>query len=89
MSEVIAKAVPDYTQFGGTTKLRLNPNYIENLKWTIPEEFPKLPKELAPEASVVQVHTPPPWILSQDTMTTEGPSVLTMKQDKVLVPVHD
>ena len=60
MTELIAKAVPDYTQFGRATKLRLNPNYIEDLKWTIPEKFPKLPKELAPEASVVQVLTPPP-----------------------------
>ena len=62
MPEVIAKAVPDYMQFGRATKLRLNPNYVEDLNWTIPEEFPLLPKELAPEVSVVQVHAPPPRI---------------------------
>ena len=48
MPEVIAKAVPDYTQFGRASKPKLNPNYIEDLKWTIPEEFPKSPEELAP-----------------------------------------
>ena len=82
MPEVIAKAVPDYTQFGRATKLRLNPNYLDDLKWTIPEEFPKLPKEVAPEVSVVQVHTALPRLLSEDTMTTEDTSVLAMKQDK-------
>ena len=76
MPEAIAKAVTDYAQFGRATKLRLNPSYIEDLKWTIPEEFPKLPKELAPEVSLVQVHAPPPRILSQDTITTEGNSCL-------------
>ena len=49
MPEVIAKAVPGYTEFGRETKLRLNPNYIEDINWTIPEGFPLLPKELAPE----------------------------------------
>ena len=58
--EVIAKAVTDYTQFGRATKLRLNPNCIKDLKWTIPEEFLILPKEPDPEVSVIQVHTPLP-----------------------------
>ena len=31
MPEVIANAVPDYTQFGRATKLRLNPNKVEDL----------------------------------------------------------
>ena len=60
MPEVIAKAVPDYMQFGRATKPRLNPNYIEDLNWTIPKEFPLPSKEPAPEVSVVQVHTPLP-----------------------------
>ena len=60
MPEVISKAVPYYTQFGKATKLRLNPNYVEDHNWTIPEEFPLLSKKLAPEVSAVQVHTPLP-----------------------------
>ena len=39
MPEVTANAVPDYTQFGRATKLRLNPNKVEDLQWTIPGEF--------------------------------------------------
>ena len=81
MPEVITKAVPDYTQFGRATKLRLNPNYIEDLNWTIPEEFPLPSKELAPEVSVVQAHAPPPRIPSQSTLTMEGMSFKTKKQD--------
>ena len=61
-----SKAVPDYTQFSRETKPRLNPNYIEDLKWTIPEEFSKPPEELAPEVSAVQVHTPPPRMLQSE-----------------------
>ena len=38
MSEVILNAVPDYSQFGRAAKLRLNPNHIEDLGWTIPTE---------------------------------------------------
>ena len=82
MPEVITKAVLHYTQFGWATKLKLNPNYVEDIRWTILEEFPKPPAEPAPEVSVVQVHAPPPRILSQDTMTTEDMSVPTMKQNK-------
>ena len=81
MPEVIAKAIPNYIQFGRTTKLRLNPNYVEDLEWTIPEEFPLLPKEPAPEVSVIQVQAPPPRILSQTTLTTESMSYKTKKQD--------
>ena len=38
MPEVILNAVPDYSQFGRAAKLRLNPNHIEDLRWTIPTE---------------------------------------------------
>ena len=42
MPEVIIKAVADNTQFGRAANLRLKTNYIEDLKWTIPEELPTL-----------------------------------------------
>ena len=83
MPEVIAKAVPDYTQFGRATKLRLNPSYVED--WTITEEFSKNSKEPAPELSVVQVHTPHARILSQDTSITE---CFDHKTRQILVLVH-
>ena len=35
MPEVIVKNIPDYKQFGRATKLRLNPNNIEDLGWEI------------------------------------------------------
>ena len=38
MPEVITKAIPDYTTFGCAVKLRLNPNQVEDLQWTIPEK---------------------------------------------------
>ena len=82
MPEVIAKAVPDYTQFGSATKLRLNPNYVEDLQWTIPKEFPKLPKELDSEVSVLQLHTPDPSVLSQTTPAPECEYVSTKTQGK-------
>ena len=82
MAKVIAKAVPDYTQFGRATKLRLNPNYVEDLQWTIPKEFPKLPKEPDSEVSVLQLHTSDPSILSQITLTPECKYVLTKTQGK-------
>ena len=37
MSEVITNTIPDYTAFGRTVKLWLNPNKLEDLQWTIPE----------------------------------------------------
>ena len=49
MPEVIANAVPDYTQFGRASKLRLNPNKVEDLQWTIPGEF------ATPETQVSEV----------------------------------
>ena len=39
MPEVIANTIPDYTQFGRATKLRLNPNKVEDLQWTIPRDL--------------------------------------------------
>ena len=38
MPEVITNAIPDYSAFGHTVKLQLNPSRVEDLKWTIPEK---------------------------------------------------
>ena len=49
MPEVILNAVPDYSQFGRAAKLRLNPNHIEYLGWTIPTEHQNIKMEPAQE----------------------------------------
>ena len=53
MPEVILNAVPDYSQFGRAAKLRLNPNHIEDLGWTIPTEHQNIKMEPAQEVSSV------------------------------------
>ena len=59
MPEVIANAVPDYTQFGRVTKLRLNPNKVEDLQWRIPGEF-ATPETQVSEVSDNTVQANPP-----------------------------
>ena len=39
MPEVLVKNIPDYKQFDRATKLRLNPNNIEDLGWEIPTQI--------------------------------------------------
>ena len=66
MPEVIANTVPDYTQFGRATKLRLNPNKVEYLQWIIPGEF-TTPETQISEVSNNTVQENP--LVSQDTKT--------------------
>ena len=77
MPEVIANAVPDYTQFGRATKLRLNPNKVEDLQWTIPGEF-ATPETQVSEVSDNTVQENPP--ISQDTET----QITTGKSDRTI-----
>ena len=58
MAEVILNAVPDYSQFGRAAKLRLNPNHIEDLGWTIPTEYQNIKMESAQEVSSVSTTSP-------------------------------
>ena len=75
MPEVIAKPIPDYKQFGRAATLRLNPNNIEDLEWTIPVELPTHP--VCHDTEVSEVTEVTPRAKSQDTMTTPGESFLT------------
>ena len=77
MPEVIANAVPDYSQFGRATKLRLNPNKVEDLQWTIPGEF-TTPETQVSEVSDNTVQENPP--ISQDTET----QITTGKSDRTI-----
>ena len=79
MPEVIANAVPDYIQFGKTTKLRLNPNKVEDLQWTIPGKF-ATPETQVSEVSASTVQENPP--ISQDTET----QITTGKSDRTIQP---
>ena len=67
MPEVILNAVPDYSQFGRAAKLRLNPNHIEDLGWTIPTEHQTIKME--PTQEVSSVSTTSPKMNSQETQT--------------------
>ena len=58
MPEIILNAVLDYSQFGRAAKLRLNPNHIEDLGWTVPTEHPNIKMELAEEVSLVSTTSP-------------------------------
>ena len=77
MPEVIANAVPYYTQFGRATKLRLNPNKVEDLQWTIPGEF-TTPETQVSEVSDNTVQENPP--ISQDTEA----QITTGKSDRTI-----
>ena len=58
MPEVILNAVPDYSQFGRGAKLRLNPNHIKDLGWTIPTEHQNIKIELTQEVSSISKISP-------------------------------
>ena len=78
MPEVIANAVPDYTQFGRATKLRLNPNKVEDLQWTIPGEF-TTPETQVSEVSDSTVQENPSISQDTETQTTTGKSDRTIQ----------
>ena len=67
MPEVILNGVPDYSQFGRAAKLRLSPNYIEDLGWTIPKEHQNI--EMEPAQEVCSVSTTSPKMNGQETQT--------------------
>ena len=79
MPEIIVKAVPDYTQFGRATKLRLNTNHIEDLEWTKPEELCTLP--IVPDQEGSEVTECVPSTMSQDSTTASGEYFRTTEQD--------
>ena len=68
MPEVIVKAIPHYKQFSRAAKLWLNPRYVEDLWWEIPEKLPAL----CPGTEVSEVTEVVPRAVSQDTTTTPG-----------------
>ena len=79
MPEVLIKNIPDYTQFGRAAKLRLNPNHIEDLQWTIPEELPKLTAITDPEVS--EVNEDVKTALSHNTQEYTGQCFKTTQPD--------
>ena len=80
MPEVIVKNIPDYTQFGRrAAKVRLNPNHIEDLKWTISEELPKLP--VTTDHKVSELSEDAQTAMSQDIHNKTGQSFRTTQPD--------
>ena len=75
MPEVIVKNIPDYKQFGRATKLRLNPNNIEDLGWKIPTQIQADPMLTDTEVSEVSSVAQEPR--SQHAMTSQGKSFKT------------
>ena len=75
MPEVLVKNIPDYKQFGSAAKLRLNPNYIEDLGWEIPTQIQAQP--VLPDTEVSEVSSVAPEPMSQDTTTSQGESLKT------------
>ena len=78
MPEVITNAIPDYTMFGHAVKLRLNPNKVEDLQWTIPEKVSNVQVD---ETSIEVETTPQQTILGE----SNDPS----KTSLYLVLVHN
>ena len=70
MPAVLVKNISDYKQFGRATKLRLNPNNIEDLGWEIPTQIQAQP--VLPDTEVSEVLSVAPDPMSQDTTTSQG-----------------